>query len=178
MAAQHQLARAVVHLLGEAGEEEVHLVQPVRGPEAAGVVGVEVEAHELGEDLLVVVLDPAEELPEQVGGDFGILLRKLGDELRQPAVDRLQTVPDALAFGRVQALGDLLQPGVEILELGRVGVLHSLQQRLAQALKKLVEGPARPEAVRGVGVAAMKDTQLLHGRHGRKPCRVSRCTVG
>ena len=73
--AQHQLARAVVHLLAQAGEQEVDLVHPVGGPGAAGV-GVKIEPDELGEDLLVVILHPPEELPQQVGRDFGILLAR------------------------------------------------------------------------------------------------------
>ncbi len=170
MVAQGQLAGAFVHLLAQPGEQEVDLVQPLGGPGTAGV-GVEVEADELGEDLLVVILHSSEELAQQVRRDFGILFVERTDELREPAVDRLQPVTDPLALGGVQALRDLLQSGVEVLEFRGVLIFHALEERLAQALEELMEGPARPEPVRDVGVAAMKDAQFLDGSH-RHPCRM------
>ena len=93
------------------------------------------------------------------------------DELREPAVDRLQPVTDPLALRGVQALRDLLQPGVEVLEFRGVRVLHALEESLAQALEELMEGPPRPEAVRDVGVTAVEDAQFLNGSH-RSACRM------
>ncbi len=164
--AQHQLAGAVVELLAQAREQEVDLVQPVRGPGSAGM-RVEIEPDELAEDLLVVILHSPEELPQQVGRDFGILLLERSDELREPAVDRLQPVTDPFALGGVQTLRDLLQPGVEVLEFRGVLILHALEESFAQALEELMEGPARPEAVRDVGVTAVENAQFLNGGHSR-----------
>ena len=74
----------------------------VRRPRLA-VLGIDVELDELGEDLLVVVLDAAEELPQERADRLCYPPLRESDELAQPAVElssrtRRRSVSEAFRF--------------------------------------------------------------------------------
>src|SRR6202035_1766941 len=95
-----------------------------------------------------------------------VLLVEGLDQLAEAAVDAVEPPAQAVAFRRVEVLRDVLELGIEVLELERMRVADLLLAALAQALQELMECPGGAEAVRGVGVAAMDGAELLNGIHG------------